>query len=111
MGGISGIKLDTTALDKLAANLNTNVSNALASIAEQVKGRAADNAPYDTGALSNSIHSEKQTDMLYIVADQVEYGIWQELGTSKIAAKPFMTPAIEATQRDVARIIADEVFN
>ena len=33
-----------------------------------------------------------------IVADGVEYGIWQETGTSKMAAQPFMVPAVEAVR-------------
>jgi len=30
-----------------------------------------------------------------IVADGVNYGIYQELGTSKMGAQPFMSPAVE----------------
>lgn len=33
-----------------------------------------------------------------IVADGVTYGIYQELGTSKMAAQPFMVPAVEAVR-------------
>ena len=33
-----------------------------------------------------------------IVADGVEYGIWQETGTSKMAAQPFMVPAVDAVR-------------
>ena len=41
-----------------------------------------------------------QTDLTYIVQDGVEYVIFQELGTSRAAAQPFLVPAVEAfTQR------------
>ena len=33
-----------------------------------------------------------------IVADGVEYGIYQELGTSKMTAQAFMGPAVEAVR-------------
>jgi len=33
-----------------------------------------------------------------VVADGVEYGAYQEFGTSKMAAQPFMRPAIEAVR-------------
>jgi len=33
------------------------------------------------------------------VHDGVEYGVFQELGTDKMAAHPFMRPAIEANRR------------
>jgi HK97 gp10 family phage protein len=63
-----------------------------------IAGASAQNAPVDTGALRNSITSEShlEEDLLYIVQDGVEYGIFQELGTSKMAAHPFIIPAIEA---------------
>lgn len=33
-----------------------------------------------------------------VVADGVEYGIFQEIGTSRMDAHPFMTPAVEAVR-------------
>jgi len=33
-----------------------------------------------------------------IVADGVEYGIYQEFGTVKMGAQPFMSPAVEAVR-------------
>ena len=38
---------------------------------------------------------ETGDEVLYIVADGVNYGIHQEFGTVKMAAHPFMVPAIE----------------
>ena len=110
MAGL-GVTLDTTTLDRLAARLDTNVSEALRRLAVQTYGRAADLAPYDTGNLSNSLRMDKDSELLYTVYDQTEYGIWLELGTSRMPAQPFMIPAIEAAYNDVARIIAGEVFS
>ena len=108
MAGL-GVTLDTTQLDRLAKSLDTNVDRALASLAEYVKGQAANLAPYDTGALSNSINSEKERELLYLVFDQVEYGIWQELGTSRIPAHPFMTPAVERGFDHVSKLIGEAI--
>jgi len=33
-----------------------------------------------------------------IIADGVNYGIYQEFGTSKMGAQPFMSPAVEAVR-------------
>lgn len=109
MAGISGIKLDTAALDKLAAHLNTNVSTALRRAATQAYGIAADLAPYDTGALSNTLRMDRDSELLYTIYDQVEYGIWQELGTSKMGAQPFMTPAIERVSGQIGQMIAEVI--
>ena len=38
-----------------------------------------------------------------VVADGVEYGIYQELGTSRMAAQPFMRPAVEAVRPGFAQ--------
>lgn len=49
----------------------------------------------DTGALKASIETVRKGRGLYWVQDGVEYGIYLELGTSRVAARPFMVPAIE----------------
>lgn len=110
-GNVGGVKLDTARLDQLAARLDTNVSNALRRVAVQAHARAANLAPYDTGNLSNTMRMDQENELIYVVYDQTEYGIWQELGTSRMPAQPFMVPAIEEGYRDISRIIAGEVFN
>ena len=51
----------------------------------------------DPGALINSItaNSELIEPLTYRVQDGVEYGVFQELGTSKMTARPFLFPAVE----------------
>jgi HK97 gp10 family phage protein len=104
---MTDVKLDTRVLDKIAANLDGSTDRALGSIAFQVEGEAKVRAPVDTGALRNSIHTEKKKAGLYWVADGVEYGIYQELGTYKMRAQPFMVPATEAVGRDVTKMFGD----
>jgi len=99
---VKGLTLDTRKLDKIAAHLGTNREGALKSLAHQVEAGAKVRAPVDTGALKNGIHVERKSDDLFWVADSVEYGIYQELGTHKMAAQPFMVPAVEMVQRYLA---------
>ena len=66
----------------------------------EAKGRA----PVDTGALKGSLHTEKKQAGLYWVADGVEYGIYQELGTSKMASQPFLVPAVEAVRKFISKM-------
>jgi hypothetical protein len=35
-------------------------------------------------------------ELTYTIQDGVEYGVHQEFGTSKMAAHPFLIPALEA---------------
>jgi hypothetical protein len=53
----------------------------------------------DTQKLDALIRAtDKSPDSRY-VADAVHYGIYQELGTSRNAAHPFMIPAVEVVRR------------
>jgi hypothetical protein len=92
------VKLDTAQLDKIAAGLNGNTDQVLGIVANKVLTGAIVNAPVDTGALMNSLHTEHPGQGSWLVADGVEYGIYQELGTWKMAAHPFMTPAVHAAE-------------
>jgi HK97 gp10 family phage protein len=107
---VAKIILDTKRLDELAAKLGTNTDGALKAIAFQVEGIAKTLAPVDTGALRNSLETEKIQEGLYQVHDGVEYGIYQELGTYKMAAHPFLIPAVEQVGKQVNGIVAKEVF-
>jgi len=95
-------KLDTRVLDAIAKGLDKNSDQVLASVAFQVEAEAKVRAPVDTGALKNSIHTEKKKVGLYWVADAVNYGIYNELGTSRMSAHPFMKPAVEKVQQYLA---------
>jgi len=98
---VTKIRLDTRVLDRMAKDLDRNADRVIASIAHQVEAEAKQLAPVDTGALKNSLHTDREGQAHYIVADGVEYGIFQELGTSRMAAHPFMVPAVESVGRQI----------
>lgn len=90
-----GVRLDTSELDRLLATHETRADEVLSGGAFSVEGTAKMLAPVDTGALRNSVNTQKQGRLLYWVQDGVEYGIYQELGTRRMASQPFMVPALE----------------
>lgn len=60
----------------------------------------AGNAPRpDTGELMGSITHQKTGTLEQTIHDQVEYGVYLELGTEFIEARPFMTPVFEQWRR------------
>lgn len=74
---------------------------AVAESAETLASAAQERAPVDTGTLRASIHVEKVEASGLSVAAEVstggeanEYALYQEVGTSKMAAQPYMTPAL-----------------
>ena len=94
---LPGVFLDTSILDKIGQDADRKASEVVEKYGFTIAGEAAIQAPVDTGALRNSIPAEsKMVDTLtFRVQDGVEYGVYQELGTSRMAALPFITPAIE----------------
>ena len=96
-GSIGGIQLDTSLLDKITAELRPAASDIINKRGTKIASDWAQGVAVDTSAFRNGILSEShlESDLLYIAQDAVEYGIYQELGTSKMAARPNLVPAIE----------------
>ena len=66
-------------------------------------------APVDTGRLRNSIeHHPEGTDTMIVETD-VNYAIYQEMGTSRMKAQPFMKPSGEGNVTDFKNIIENEL--
>lgn len=61
--------------------------------AMDIEATAKGLAPVDTGALMNSIQAQPTGQLSAIVNTGVDYAIYQEYGTYKMAAQPFMVPA------------------
>jgi len=54
---------------------------------------------------------ETGDEVMYIVADGVNYGIHQEFGTVKMAAHPFMVPALENVRPGFAQAFQNKLTN
>lgn len=94
--------------DKVKQEFEAAILEALEAIGQTVEGRAADYAPVDTGRLRDSITHEVADDehAVYIgVPQEVDYGKYQELGTSKMPAHPFLKPAVIDSIPDMKRIV------
>jgi HK97 gp10 family phage protein len=101
---MSGAKLLGAAAlaDKL--NLLDNISNFegdFNKVLLAIEGDAKRFAPVDTGNLRASIDSEvriegvQEGDLAGFVGTNVEYAPFQELGTARMEANPFLRPAVE----------------
>lgn len=90
-------KLDTRELDRIMRQSGLKARQVVNRLAFKVEGYAKMRAPVDTGALKNSgftIISSRDGDPA-IVGFTVDYAPHQEFGTYKMAAHPFLTPAVE----------------
>lgn len=91
--------LDTRVLDSIIRNMPNRASEIVRTAAHEVESRSKQRAPVDTGALKNSLQAEEMDAYLWQVHDGVEYGIYQEFGTSRMAAHPFLVPAVESIRQ------------
>lgn len=87
---------------------------ALKSGGEILREEISNKAPRDTGDLAESItvsRIKSKDGIRYVEVGPNPKTAWRakfiEFGTSKMAAKPFMTPAVEAKRREVLEAISD----
>jgi HK97 gp10 family phage protein len=109
-GQFGSVRLDMSELLKLEREMPGKVKRIVSATGKQVEGKAKIKAPVDTAALRNSILSEMVAEFTAHVGPHVEYAIYQEFGTYKMAAHPFLVPAVEETAAEFEGAMA-KVFD
>lgn len=119
---------DTRNLNNLIRRLPGRTRDTVKAVAFQVEALAKMKAPVDTGSLRNSIYTSLKdennppevatealpnpdSELTAFVGSSVEYGIYQELGTSTMDAQPYLLPALRQVEQQLEeyfRSIADE---
>ncbi|MBU1234997.1 MAG: hypothetical protein KKC77_19090 [Proteobacteria bacterium] len=89
------ITVDTKELERIVAQVEPVSNEIIVRLATETEVYAKSYSPVDTGALMNSIHHFSMGNAWQRIKPEVHYAIYQELGTYKMAAHPFLTPAIE----------------
>lgn len=93
------VVLDEAAIDRLLRDQNGPAGRTVLRKGIQVEGAAKRICPVDTGRLRSSITHEVTTDekgVVCFVGSNVEYAIFQELGTRYMPAQPYLRPALRA---------------
>lgn len=115
---MTGLKIDASELRAFANEMNqgagrigAQASAALRAGALMIQRDAQSGAPVDTGALRSSISTSFVGDgragvMAAEIGPTVDYGIYQELGTSSQAGHPYLAPAFDRNIDAVAQAIA-----
>lgn len=76
--------------------LPEQIEQALIAIGMMAETHAKEECPVDTGRLRNSItHEVDMSDHAAIIGSNVEYAAYVELGTSKMAPRPYLRLAAE----------------
>lgn len=101
--------MSVTFTSNLGVVLNAS-EDVIARAAEVIGGMAESHAkeysPVDTGRLRNSIaHAVIDKGHTVVIGSNVVYAPFQELGTSKMAAHPFLRPAIEKHKDEYKNVL------
>lgn len=64
--------------------------------------------PVDTGRLRNSITHQQYDENTEIIGTNVEYAPYVELGTHRMAARPYLRPAAENHGEEYKQVIVSE---
>lgn len=78
----------------VTAAVYAKAAAATAKAAHDIEAGAKSMAPVDTGLLRSSI-AAKGSGLAWVVESPVDYSVFQEFGTSRMAAQPYMIPAAE----------------
>lgn len=89
---------------------DTAADRGLEAIGLQAETYAKKICPVDTGRLRNSISHAAQLGSAYI-GTNVEYAPHVELGTSKMAARPFLRPAATEHGEEYRKLMEDSMKN
>jgi HK97 gp10 family phage protein len=91
------IRVLSNKLPHLPAELESDVTADVKRAAFEVEALAKAKAPVRTGTLRRSIHTVfSNNDRTAVVGPSVDYGLYVEMGTRRMAARPYMRPAAEA---------------
>lgn len=81
--------------EEWANEFSRRIITALVAVGEDGTDIAAENAPFDTGRLAGSIsYALTDNDESVIIGTNVEYGPYQELGTSMYKGHPYLVPML-----------------
>lgn len=99
--------------DKVQEEFRAKILGTLEGIGVIVEERAKGYAPVDTGNLRDHIQHAVAPDesAVYIGTrdENVDYAIYQEIGTHKMPARPFLKPAVLSVAADIPKIVKAEL--
>ena len=112
---IKGLESLMRKLDSMGGNVLDALGKAVEQTTQVAISDAQTNVAVDTGMLKQSIvHGSDvvhNTDSVTgIVGTSVHYAIYQEMGTVKMAAHPFLMPALNANKDTFKRLSENELL-
>ena len=101
-------KLKKRVSEYIANNIENNFADIIGQGAQTVCESAKSLCPVDTGLLQSSINVQPAGNTAVISAD-TEYAVFVEFGTSKMAAQPYLVPALLSNTQAILSAIAEAI--
>lgn len=107
--GDVSIVIDMTELVEIANQMPERAEKIVRQVAFRAEQEMKQRVPprVDTGAMMEGIFVDMVDSFTALVGPVVDYAIYHEFGTYKMAAHPFVIPGAEAATRDLDRLIAE----
>jgi len=109
---IKGLDSLMRKLDRMGGNVLDALEKATKQTSLAAQADARYNAPVDTGNLKQSIsteHARSTEAATSTVYTNVEYALYQEMGTVNMAAHPYMMPALNANKSTFEHLARNEI--
>lgn len=103
------VTVDLKGFDKVEPKVRGAIKTGLKKVGFNIERDAKIFSPIDTGRLRASIFTTQKGWKMVMVQDNVQYGIYQELGTRFMAPHPFMKPALNKNISRIPSIITNEI--
>ena len=105
---LEGLQRALRAIERVPAAMRQARNDTLHEWADNVQNTARDKAPRDRGELFQALDQRVnehfgRADVGVWEADQLEYAMYVEKGTSKMEAQPYLVPAFNEHRRQVTR--------
>ena len=111
--GIEGLQELNQEFNDLENALTQEIITALMRGGMIIETDAKRRCPVDTGrlraSLTTDVEREGKTTFVLKVGTNVEYASFVETGTSRMAAQPFLRPAVDAKAKDVVDEIRESI--
>lgn len=94
-------------LPEIIATSPMKVAAAVEKTAFDVEGGAKERSRVDTGQMKNGWTTRQISEFESEVYNPVEHAIFNELGTSTLAAQPMLTPSVEENREPFLKAVAE----
>lgn len=91
----------------IARDVREKLSQHIRRTALNMETETKSRTPVRTGLLRSSWTTEMVSELTAIMGTNVNYAVFVEYGTRKMAARPMLTPAVEAVRADFETGITD----